>query len=234
MEIRRLTQDVLLAQREDRKSLFFTDVQIRGHYPAYIRKEWERMGYTFDITKEDLQVMQEGCVDYLGFSYYYTNTVTTDESVARTGDNIAGSGSEVENPYLPATPWGWTIDPEGLRYTLNQYYDRYEIPLFVVENGFGYEDKIEDGQIHDQNRIHFLREHIREMEKAIDEDGVDVLGYTVWGCIDPVSFTTGEMRKRYGFIYVDKMDDGSGSYERIRKDSFYWYQNVIKTNGREL
>lgn len=227
-------QDVLLAQREDRKSLFFTDVQIRGHYPAYIRKEWERSGYTFDITEEDLKTMQEGCVDYLGFSYYYTNTVTTDGSVARTGDTIAGSGSEVENPYLPSTPWGWTIDPEGLRYTLNQYYDRYEIPLFIVENGFGYEDKLEDGQIHDQNRIHFLREHIKEMEKAIDEDGVDVLGYTVWGCIDPVSFTTGEMRKRYGFIYVDKMDDGSGSYERIRKDSFYWYQNVIKTNGREL
>ena len=227
-------EDMLLAQHEDRKSLFFTDVQIRGHYPAYILKEWERERYRFDITDEDLQILKEGRVDYLGFSYYYTNTVTTDESVAVTGDRIAGSGNEVENPYLPATPWGWTIDPKGLRYTLNQYYDRYEIPLFVVENGFGYEDVIEDGQIHDANRIHYLREHIREMKKAVEEDGVDVLGYTVWGCIDPVSFTTGEMRKRYGFIYVDKKDDGSGTYQRIPKDSFYWYKRVIASNGEEL
>ena len=129
------------------------------------------------------------------------------------------------------TPWGWTIDPKGLRYVLNQYYDRYEIPLFVVENGFGYEDQLEDGLIHDQNRIAYLENHIREMVKAADEDGVEVLGYTVWGCIDPVSFTTGEMRKRYGFIYVDKDDDGNGTYQRSRKDSFYWYQGVIAQNG---
>ena len=114
---------------------------------------------------------------------------------------------------------------------LNQYYERYGLPLFIVENGFGYEDKIEDGKIHDENRIRFLGNHIREMIKAADEDGVDVLGYTVWGCIDPVSFTTGEMRKRYGFIYADKKDDGTGTYERIKKDSFYWYQNVIRQNG---
>lgn len=227
-------EDMLLAQQEDRRSLWLADVHIRGHYPAYIRKEWEKAGYRFDITEEDLRILEEGCVDYLGFSYYYSNTVTTDQSVEATGDKIMGSGSEVENPYLPATPWGWTIDPVGLRYVLNQYYDRYEVPLFVVENGFGYEDLLEDGQIHDTNRIHFLREHIREMKKAVDEDGVDVLGYTVWGCIDPVSFSTGEMRKRYGFIYVDKMDDGSGSYERIPKDSFYWYKKVIASNGEEL
>lgn len=227
-------EDVLLAQKEDRNSLFFSDVQIRGHYPAYIRKEWERQCYRLDITNEDLDIMRQGTVDYMGFSYYYTSTVTTDENIAAAGDMIAGSGKEVENPYLPSTPWGWTIDPKGLRYTLNQYYDRYEIPLFVVENGFGFEDALEAGQIHDENRIHFLREHIREMKKAIEEDGVDVLGYTVWGCIDPVSFTTGEMRKRYGFIYVDKKDDGSGSYRRIPKDSFYWYQKVISSNGEIL
>lgn len=227
-------EDLLLAQREDRKSLFFTDVQVRGHYPAYILKEWEQKGYQLDILPEDQEIMQQGCVDYLGFSYYYTNTVTTDKGIASIGDKIMGSGNEVENPYLPTTPWGWTIDPVGLRYTLNQYYDRYEVPLFIVENGFGYEDVLEDGKIHDDNRIHFLREHIREMKKAIEEDGVDVLGYTVWGCIDPVSFTTGEMRKRYGFIYVDKKDDGSGTYRRIRKDSFFWYQGVIASNGEKL
>ena len=143
----------------------------------------------------------------------------------------AAGADTVENPYLPMTPWGWAIDPKGLRYILNQYYDRYEIPLFVVENGFGYEDVMEDGQIHDQNRIDYLGDHIREMVKAVEEDGVDLLGYTVWGCIDPVSFSTGEMRKRYGFIYVDKMDDGSGTYERVRKDSFYWYRDVIEKNG---
>lgn len=227
-------EDMLLAQREDRKSLFFTDVQVRGHYPAYAKKEWEKLHYQFDMTEEDLRIMQEGCVDYLGFSYYYTNTVTTDESMVSTGDKIMGSGNEVENPYLQTTPWGWTIDPAGLRYTLNQYYDRYEVPLFIVENGFGYEDVLENGKIHDENRIHFLRAHIREMIKAVDEDGVDVMGYTVWGCIDPVSFTTGEMRKRYGFIYVDKKDDGSGTYERIPKDSFYWYRKVIASNGKSL
>lgn len=224
-------EDMILSQQMDRKSLLFTDVQVRGHYPSYIRKEWDRKGYRFDMTDEDLTVMQKGCVDYLGFSYYYTLTVTTDRTVECLGDDVLGSGTEVDNPYLMTTPWGWSIDPVGLRYTLNQYYDRYEIPLFIVENGFGYEDQLEDGQIHDANRIHFLKKHIEEMTKAVEEDGVDLIGYTVWGCIDPVSFTTGEMRKRYGFIYVDKNDDGTGTYQRIRKDSFYWYQKVIEHNG---
>ena len=142
-----------------------------------------------------------------------------DPSVEKLGNDLAASPDAVENPYLPMTPWGWTIDPEGLRYVLNQYYERYELPLFIVENGFGYEDTVDGGQIHDNNRIKYLDNHIREMIKAIEEDGVDVIGYTVWGCIDPVSFTTGEMRKRYGFIYVDKMDDGSGTYARSKKVS---------------
>jgi 6-phospho-beta-glucosidase len=226
--------DMLLAQSEDRRHLFFTDVQIRGHYPKYILKEWERLGYSFDITEEDLSAMKNGCVDYLGFSYYLSNTITADASVKKTGDNIAGNGNEVENPYLQRTPWGWNIDPKGLRYTLNQYYDRYEIPMFIVENGFGYEDKLEDGEIHDQNRIEYLKNHIEQMKKAVDEDGVELIGYTVWGCIDPVSFTTGEMRKRYGFIYVDRDDNGNGSYQRLKKDSFYWYKEVIKSNGDTL
>ena len=227
-------EDMILSQQMNRKSLLFTDVQVRGHYPAYIKKEWERRGYHFDMTEEDLEIMQNGCVDYLGFSYYYTLAVTTDPTAQHLGDDVLGSGAEVDNPYLVTTPWGWSIDPVGLRYTLNQYYDRYEIPLFIVENGFGYEDTFSEDGVHDENRIHFLRSHIKEMIKAVEVDGVELLGYTVWGCIDPVSFTTGEMRKRYGFIYVDKKDDGSGTYKRIRKDSFYWYKKVIASNGKDI
>lgn len=228
--------DVLLALQEDRKNLYFTDVQVRGYYPSYIWKDWERRGYVqgiseLDITPEDLEILREGCVDYIGFSYYLSSVMSADPSVKKLGNDLATSSDAVENPYLEMTPWGWTIDPKGLRYVLNQYYDRYQLPLFVVENGFGYEDKLEDGQIHDANRIKYLGDHIREMVKAVDEDGVDLLGYTVWGCIDPVSFTTGEMRKRYGFIYVDRDDDGNGTYRRLRKDSFFWYKDVIEKNG---
>lgn len=223
--------DVLLAQKEDRKNLLFTDVQVRGHYPAYVKKQWEREGYDLDITEEDLAHLREGCVDYIGFSYYLSSVMSADTLLARTGNDSAASADAVENPYLETTPWGWPIDPKGLRYVLNQYYERYELPLFIVENGFGYEDELKDGKIHDENRIAFLRDHIREMIKAVEEDGVQLIGYTVWGCIDPVSFTTGEMRKRYGFIYVDRDDEGNGSYERIPKDSFSWYSQVIAGNG---
>ena len=227
-------EDVLLAQKEDRKNLFFTDVQARGHYPAYIKKEWEKNGYELDITKEDLRIIAEGCVDYIGFSYYLSSVMSADTNIEKLGNDLATSADAVPNPYLEMTPWGWTIDPKGLRYVLNQYADRYELPLFIAENGFGYEDVIENGEIVDDNRIQFLGDHIREMKKAVEEDGVNLLGYTVWGCIDPVSFTTGEMRKRYGFIYVDKNDDGSGSYARMKKKSFDWYQKVIASNGEEL
>ncbi|MDE7312479.1 MAG: 6-phospho-beta-glucosidase [Eubacterium sp.] len=226
--------DILLAQRKDRQfNLFFADVHARGHYPSYIQKEWDRRGYALDITKEDRKALAEGCVDYIGFSYYLSGVMSADATMEKLGNDLAASPDTVENPFLETTPWGWTVDPKGLRYVLNQYYERYELPLFVVENGFGYEDVLENGQVHDKNRIEFLESHIREMEKAVEEDGVDVIGYTVWGCIDPVSFTTGEMRKRYGFIYVDKMDDGSGTYARIKKDSFYWYQDIIRSNGKK-
>ncbi len=225
-------KDILLAQREDRRfNLFFADVHARGHYPSYAKKEWERRGYRMDMTEEDLTAISQGCVDFIGFSYYLSSVMCTDPNMEKLGNDLAASPNAVENPYLQMTPWGWAIDPEGLRYVLNQYYERYELPLFIVENGFGYEDTVEDGQIHDENRIKFLKDHIRELVKAVDEDGVDVIGYTVWGCIDPVSFTTGEMRKRYGFIYVDKKDDGSGTYARAKKDSFYWYQDAIRNNG---
>ncbi len=139
-----------------------------------------------------------------------------------------------KNPYPKASDWGWQIDPDGLRYTLNRLYNRYQIPLMVVENGLGAYDTVEaDGSIHDSYRIDYFRQHIQAMAQAI-EDGVDVRAYTPWGCIDLVSAGTGEMRKRYGFIYVNKQDDGSGDFSRSRKDSFFWYQKVIKSNGEDL
>ena len=183
-------EDIMLALQEDRKSLYFSDVHVRGYYPSYIRKDWERRGYQFDMTLEDLKIMREGCVDYIGVSYYLSSVMSADASVEKLGNNYATSLDAVENPYLEMTPWDWAIDPKGLRYVLNQYYDRYQVPLFVVENGFGYEDELEEGQIHDENRIKYLGDHIREMVGAVDEDGVDLLGYTVWGCIDPVSYQT--------------------------------------------
>lgn len=225
--------NVLLAQAEDRKLFMFTDVQIRGHYPKYLLNEFKLKGYDLDVTDEDLEVLIRGCVDYLGFTYYMSNTVSNDSSVEKLGDENQGV-FVVDNPYLEATEWGWAIDPKGLRYIMNAYQDRYEIPLFIVENGFGYADKFEDGKIHDENRIGFLKSHIEEMKAAIEQDGCDCIGYTVWGCIDPISFTTGEMKKRYGFIYVDRNNDGTGSYKRYKKDSFYWYKHVIESNGEEL
>lgn len=222
--------DMLLAQSEDRKLLFFTDVQVRGHYPQYLLTEWKNKGYQFDITDQDITDIAKGNVDYIGFTYYMSNTVTMDSSVPKLGDENQGMYA-VENPYLESTAWGWAIDPKGLRYMMNIYQDRYELPMFIVENGIGCAEVLEDGTVHDQNRIDYLSAHIQEMIKAIDEDGCDMIGYTVWGCIDPISFTTGEMKKRYGFVYVDRNNDESGSYQRYKKDSFDWYKKVIETNG---
>ena len=141
----------------------------------------------------------------------------------------------MDNPYVDKSDWGWQIDPTGLRYALVTLHERYEVPLFIVENGFGAVDKLTpDGACHDPYRIDYLRSHIAQMKKAVEEDGVDLMGYTPWGCIDLVSFTTGELKKRYGFLYVDRNDDGSGSGKRYRKDSFFWFQNVIRTNGEAL
>lgn len=206
----------------------FTDVQVRGYYPNYFKNLCKIANINLDISEEDLRIIKEGTCDYIGFSYYMSMTICNNPQAR----NPMESAYPKANDHLKATPWGWTIDPVGLRIVLNEYYDRYQKPLFIVENGFGYEDKLEaDGTIHDQNRIDYLRDHIKEMQKAIEIDGVEVIGYTVWGCIDPVSFTTGELRKRYGFIYVNRDDDGNGNYERIRKDSFYWYKDVILNNG---
>ena len=175
--------------------------------------------------------MKKGCVDFYSFSYYSTGCVSTDDSVNKTTGNLVFGAA---NPYLKTSEWGWQIDPTGLRCFLNEIYDRYQKPIMVVENGLGQSDVLNaDGTVHDDYRIEYIREHIKAMSEAI-EDGVELWGYTPWGCIDVVAASTGEMAKRYGFIYVDYQDDGTGSGDRYRKDSFYWYKNVIKTNGKNL
>jgi len=211
---------------------FYTDVQCRGAYPKYKLKEFERNGIVINMEEEDAQILKEGTVDYIGFSYYASSVSTSrKDAMAVSGNMIKG----IKNPYLQANAWGWQIDPIGLRLALNSLYERYELPLFIVENGLGSADEInEDGQIIDDYRIDYLSKHISEMKKAVELDGVDLMGYTAWGCIDLVSAGTGEMKKRYGFIYVDRDDRGKGSLRRIPKKSFAWYKKVIATNGEDL
>lgn len=224
-------EDQIEARNEMLKTYYFGDVQVRGYYSNTCRTCMERMGGSFTQEPEDARILSEGTVDFIGFSYYFSSTAS-EEPLEELFGNIAKGG---KNPYLKATAWGWQIDPVGLRVSLNNLYDRYQKPLFIVENGMGALDQIEeDGTIQDDYRIEYLREHIKAFEEAVDRDHVDLMGYTPWGCIDLVSAGTGEMRKRYGFIYVDKDDEGNGSLERKRKKSLYWYQRVIETNGEEL
>ncbi len=225
--------DALLAQRVGQRRYWFSDVHVHGEYPAEVEAYLNQKGYRPDITEEDRQILREGTVDYVGFSYYNSMTVSAKKVDA---DHLGDlNESTVDNPYLDKTDWDWEVDPEGLRYALNWLTDRYHKPLFIVENGMGAYDQVtEDGQIHDDYRIDYLRRHISEVEKAVALDGVDLMGYTPWGCIDLVSAGTGQMSKRYGFIYVDKDDEGNGGLQRSRKDSFYWYQQVIASNGAKL
>ncbi|MGM5474053.1 6-phospho-beta-glucosidase BglA [Bacillus pumilus] len=229
-------EDVMLAEEYMRQRYFFPDVQVRGYYPSYALKEFEREGYHIPFEEGDGESLRKGKVDYLGFSYYMSTTVKSDAVSDNDGDIVNGALPHgVDNPYIKSSDWGWSIDPTGLRYTLNRFYDRYQIPLFIVENGFGAIDQVEeDGSIHDPERIQYLASHIEALKKAIEYDGVDLIGYTPWGIIDIVSFTTGEMKKRYGMIYVDRDNEGNGSMKRLKKDSFTWYQNVIATNGEEV
>ena len=226
-----LPEDSLLSQYKMRMNNFFCgDVMVRGAYPSFAYRYFEDNQVSLKIDDKDKKILKEGCVDFYSFSYYMSSCASSDSSASTTQGNMM---TGVKNPYLKESEWGWQIDPKGLRWYLNEVYDRYQIPLMVVENGLGAMDKIsEDGKIHDQYRIDYLRAHIKEMEEAI-HDGVKLIGYTPWGCIDLVSASTGEMEKRYGFIYVDKDNNGNGTLNRKRKDSFYWYQNVIATNGQE-
>lgn len=225
--------DMIMAQQAmQMMNWFCSDVQVRGYYPSYAEKYFERNGIKIKKEANDDEILKNGTIDFYTFSYYMSNCVGKTEDAASTAGNIVGG---LKNPYLKASDWGWQIDPVGLRYTLNEIYGRYQIPMMIVENGLGAKDVLEeDGSIHDSYRIDYLREHIREMAKAVDEDGVDLMGYTPWGCIDLVSASTGEMAKRYGFIYVEKYDDGTGSLARRKKDSFDWYKKVIASNGQDL
>ncbi|WP_125763023.1 6-phospho-beta-glucosidase [Companilactobacillus hulinensis] len=223
-------EDVLFAQRAMQTRFWFSDVHANGFYPKWLLNHFKKHNFDMDITAQDLKDLREGTVDYIGFSYYMSFAVKDTGKLEYNEEHDL-----VENPYVKASDWGWQVDPVGLRYSLNWFNDRYHLPLFIVENGLGAVDKLtDDKKVHDDYRIEYLTNHIREMKKAVLEDGVDLIGYTPWGCIDLIAASTGQMSKRYGFIYVDENDDGSGSLDRYRKDSFYWFQNVIKTNGSEI
>lgn len=209
---------------------FCADVHVRGYYPSYSNRFFKENNINIKMEAGDDKILKEGTVDFFTFSYYMSNCVSTAPDADKVEGNIVNG---VKNPYLKSSDWGWQIDPIGLRYALNLIYDRYQIPLMVVENGLGAFDKLEDGKVHDSYRIDYLRDHIKEMKEAV-KDGVDLMGYTPWGWIDVVSASTGEMAKRYGLVFVDKYDDGTGDLSRIRKDSFFWYKRVIESNGEDL
>lgn len=216
-----------------RQTLFFSDVQARGYYPSYTWRWFEEMGVDVKMEPEDQVILRENPVDYVSFSYYMSTAASAHpERYSTVQGNLLTNG--VKNPYLACSEWGWQIDPKGLRIALNQLYDRYQKPLLIAENGLGAVDHIEaDGSINDNYRIQYLRSHIQQMKEAI-RDGVDLFGFTCWGCIDLVSASTSQMSKRYGLIYVDLDDDGHGTFKRIKKRSFDWYKQVISSNGERL
>lgn len=227
-------QDVWQAKQTERSNYFFIDVQSRGIYPNYALKMLERERITIDWQPEDAEILKQGAVDFISFSYYCSRCDSANPEV--TSKRMAANAFRtVRNPNLQASEWGWQIDPLGLRVTMNDLYDRYQKPLFIVENGLGANDAVNaDGSIEDDYRIAYMREHIKCMIDAVVNDGVPLMGYTMWGPIDLVSASTGEMSKRYGIIYVDRDDQGKGSLKRLKKNSFYWYQKVIATNGAVL
>lgn len=226
-------EDVLEQQQRMRELYAFSDTQVFGEYPAYLLAKYKNMGINVKMTEEDLSVMKAYPVDFISFSYYSSSCVAAQaEGVEMTAANTV---TAIKNPYLPSSDWGWQIDPIGLRISCVDLYDRYRKPLFIVENGLGAKDTVEeDGSINDDYRINYLREHMKEMWNAIYEDGVELMGYTTWGPIDLISNSTNQMSKRYGFIYVDVDDYGNGTYQRTRKKSFNWYKEVIATNGASL
>ena len=212
---------------------YAADTQVRGEYPSFAKRVWNEWDIELNISEEDKKILKQGKADFLGFSYYNSGVITThnDSNTDVMGGNILGS---LKNPYLKSNAWGWQIDPLGFKHFLHILNDRYQVPLLNVENGIGLlESEDENGIVHDVERINYHREHIRCMKEAIEE-GVNLFGYTTWGCIDLVSAGTGQMEKRYGMIYVDMDDKGNGDLHRSRKDSFYWYQKVIKSNGEDL
>ncbi len=225
--------DMLRFQEMNYQQFYFCDLQCRGYYNNHAKALLKKKGVSLQVEPGDDEILRNGTVDFISFSYYMTINASGEE---RPELKLAGSAiASPKNPYLEATDWGMSIDPQGLRYMLNELYDRYQKPLFIVENGLGAVDELtEDGKVHDNYRIDYLKRHIEVMREAVEEDGVDLMGYTSWGGIDCISAGTGEMKKRYGFVYVDRDDLGNGTMKRTRKDSFYWYKHVIETNGEEL
>lgn len=225
-------EDVMESLLKDRENYYFPDIQVHGYYPPYALKELARKQIQLPLLEGDAEILKQGCVDFVSFSYYNSGVASADPKLQATAKgNVFPS---IENPYLQASEWGWQIDPLGLRITLNALYDRYQKPLFIVENGLGSNDVLSHDSVEDTYRIDYLREHIRAMRDAVCEDGVDLMGYTTWGCIDLISASTGEMRKRYGYIYVDKDEDHNGTLKRYKKKSFSWYAHVIQSNGENL
>ena len=221
--------DVIATMEESKRGYFFTDIHMRGYYPSYALKMMEKEGVVLDATDEDLEILKNTC-DFLSFSYYMSKCIASNPEQYEKGKGNLTTG--VKNPYLQESQWGWQIDPKGLRYLLNTYYDRYQKPLFIVENGLGAKDTLlseeKDGYwVEDDYRIQYMNDHLTQVSKAINDDGVEVMGYTSWGCIDLISASTAEMKKRYGFIYVDRNNDGTGSFKRYKKKSFYWYKTHL-------
>lgn len=223
--------DVMQTLIQNRDWLMFGDIQVRGYYPGYINRKFKDLGVTINITEDDKEALKE-TIDFVSFSYYMSGCASVDpENREEANANML---KMVANPYLKQSEWGWQIDPVGLRYILNFLYDRYQLPLFIVENGLGAKDFIEEnGEIKDNYRIDYINDHLYQVGEAI-QDGVELMGYTSWAPIDLVSASKAQMTKRYGFIYVDRDDDGKGTLERKRKNSFYWYQKVIASRGENL
>ena len=221
-----------MAQKANRDNHFYADVQIFGEYPKHVLNYFEENGFQIAWTDEDLQLLKDYTVDFLSFSYYMSMVVSKNAAQReKVGGNLM---TGVKNPYLNTSEWGWQVDPVGLRISLIDLYDTYRLPLFVVENGIGSTDMLTaDGTVEDDYRIAYFRDHFEQMNLAI-KDGVELMGYTSWGCIDIVSASTSQMTKRYGFIYVDADDLGNGTYNRFKKKSFHWYKDVIETNGASL
>ena len=220
--------DVLKAFEENNKELMLTDVQVFGEYPYHMKAKMKKEGITIHMEKDDEEILKNNTVDFVAFSYYASKVVTTDHRL-----KINNYG-KLQNPYCDASQWGWIIDPQGIRITLNFLQERFHKPLFIVENGLGAPDVVEtDGSIKDDYRIEYLKAHIEKVKLALD-DGIDLMGYLTWGPIDVISATEGQMTKRYGFIYVDRDDEGKGTLKRSKKKSFNWYKKVIQSNGEEL
>ena len=224
-------EDVYRACKDDQINLFYSDVQVRGYYPGYMLRYFDEQEINVVMEEGDDAILAEGTVDFVAFSYYMSHLSKDHPGADATAGHFVGTD---KNEYLELTQWGWPIDPVGFRISLNEMWDRYQIPLYPVENGLGANDVLEeDGSVHDQYRIDYLKSHLIQLHEAI-KDGVQVLGYTTWGPIDLVSCGTSQMSKRYGFIYVDQDNYGKGSLARSRKDSFFWYKDVIGSNGAAL